>query len=141
MWDECKTHMEGKDRHYYPSVPHHIPASSPLYSASCFITPHHSKRRFQDRWAIPPTLTGDDGHPVFHPIINSSDGPTSNHVEPDEDLPVPDAPVDYDDPFPDQVSRALDVLAGNMDTCSGGYIQSRAMDFIRLSYDCLFSLI
>ena len=30
---------------------------------------------------------------------------------PDEALPVPDAPVNYDDPFPDQPSRALDVRA------------------------------
>ena len=73
--------------------------------------PHHPKRRFEDRWAIPPTLTGDDGHPVFHTIMNRSDGPTSNHVERNEDLPVPDAPVDYDDPFPGQPSRALDVRA------------------------------
>ena len=111
VWDECETHMEGKDRHYYPSGHRHIPVSSPLYSASCFITPHHPKRIFEDRWAIPPTLTGDDGHPVFHTIINRSDGPTSNHVETNEDLPVPDAPVDYNDPFPDQPSRALDVCA------------------------------
>ena len=93
VWDECETHMEGKDRHYHPSGLRHIPASSPLYSASCFITPHHPKRRFEDRWAILATLTGGDGHPVFHTIINTSDGPTSNHVEPDEDLPFPDASV------------------------------------------------
>ena len=43
VWDECETHMERKDRHYYPSGTRHIPASSPLYSASCFITPHHPK--------------------------------------------------------------------------------------------------
>ena len=42
-------------------------------------------------------------------MINPSDGPTSNHISLDEDLPVPDAPVDYDDPFPDQPSRALNV--------------------------------
>ena len=111
VWDECETHMEGKDSHYYPSGPRHIPASSPLYSASCFLTPHHPKRRFEDRWAIPPTHTSDDGHPVFHTIINSSNGPTSNHISPAEDLPVPDAPVDYDEPFPDQPSRGLDVRA------------------------------
>ena len=45
---EYETHMEGKDRHYYPSGPPHLPASSPLYSASCFITPHHPKRRFEN---------------------------------------------------------------------------------------------
>ena len=101
--------MEGKDCHYYPCGPSHIPASSPLSSASCFITPHHPKRRFEDIWAIPHTLTGKDGHPVFHSIINRSDGSTSNHRAPDEDLPLPDAPVDYDDPFPDQPSRALDI--------------------------------
>ena len=111
VWNECETYMEGKDRHYYPSGPRHIPASSPLYSALCFITPHHPKRRFEDRWAIPPTLTGDNGHPAPHTIINRSDGPTSNNISPDEDLPVPDAPVDYNDPFPDQPSRALDVRA------------------------------
>ena len=33
--DECESHMEGKDRHYYPSGPHHIPTPSPLYFASC----------------------------------------------------------------------------------------------------------
>ena len=49
VWDECETHMEGKDRHYYHSGPNHIPTPSPLYSASCFITPHHPKRRFEDR--------------------------------------------------------------------------------------------
>ena len=94
VWDECVTHMEGKDHHYYLSGPRHIPASSPLYSTSCFITPHYPKRRFEARWAIPPTLTADDGHPVFHTTINSSDGPTSNQISPNEDLPVPDAPVD-----------------------------------------------
>ena len=72
VWDECETHMEEKDRQYYPSGPRHIPASSTLYSASCFFTPHHPKRRFQDRWAISPTLTGEDGHPVLHTIINTS---------------------------------------------------------------------
>ena len=41
VWDECESQMEGKDRHYYPSGPRHIPAPSPLYSTSCFITPHH----------------------------------------------------------------------------------------------------
>ena len=109
VWDECETHMEGKDRHDYPSGPRHIPASSPLYSGSCFITRHHPQRRFEDRWVIPSTLTGDDGYPVFHTIINRSDGPTSDHISPDGDLPVPDGPVDYDDPFTDQPSRALDV--------------------------------
>ena len=109
VWDECETQMEGKDRHDDPSGPCHIPTPRPLYSASCFITPHHPKPRFEDGWAIPPTLTGDDGHPVLHTIINRSDGPTSNHISPDEDLPLPDAPVDHDDPFPDQLSRALDV--------------------------------
>ena len=111
VWDECETHREGKDCQYYPSGPRHKPAPSPLYSASCFITPHHPKRRFEDRWAIPPTLTGEAGHPVFHTIINRSDRPVSNHIAPDEDLPVPDAPFDYDDPFPDQPSRALDIRA------------------------------
>ena len=111
VWDECESHMEGKDRHYYPPGPRLIPAASPLYSSSCFITRYHPKRRFEDRWAIPPTLTGEDGHPVFHTIINRSDGPASNHIAPDEDLPVPDAPVDYDDPFPDQPSRALNIRA------------------------------
>ena len=73
VWDECETHMEGKDRHHHPPRPRHIPAPNPPYSASCFITPHHPKPRFEDGWAIPPTLTGDDGHPVFHTIINISD--------------------------------------------------------------------
>ena len=107
----AKTHMDGKDRHYYPSGPRHIPTPSPLYCASCFITPHHPKRRFEDRWAIPPTLTGDDGHSVFHTITNTSGGPTLNHISPDEDLLVADAPGDYDDPFPDQPARPLDVRA------------------------------
>ena len=109
VWDECEPHMEGKERHYYPSGPRQMPTASPLYSTACFITPHHPKRRFQDRWAIPPTFTGDDGHPVFQTIINRSDGPDSSHISPEEDRPVPDALVDYDDPFPDQPSRALDV--------------------------------
>ena len=103
--------MVGKDRQYDPSGPRHIPASSPLYSAACLITPHHRKRRFDARWAIPPTLTGDNGHPVFQTIISRSDRPMSNHISPDEDLSVPDAPFDYDDPFPDEPSRALEVRA------------------------------
>ena len=113
VWDECESHMEGKDCHYYSSGPCHIPAPCPLYlpSESCFIPPHHPKRRFEDRSAIPSTLTGHDGHPVFHTIINRSDGPVSNHISTDEDLPVPDASVNYDDPFPDQPSRALDACA------------------------------
>jgi len=49
VWDECESHMEGKDHHHYPSAPHHIPASISLYSTSCFITPHHPKRRYDDR--------------------------------------------------------------------------------------------
>jgi len=61
--------MEGKDRHYYPSGPYHIPAPTPLYSTSCFITPHHPKRRYENRWAIPPAFTDDDGYQVFHTII------------------------------------------------------------------------
>ena len=111
VWDECESHMEAKDRHYYPSGPRRISTPSPLYSASCFIAPHHPKRRFEARWAIPPTLTGDDRHSVFHTMINRSDGPASNHISPDEDLPVPDAPVAYDDSFPDQPSRTLDIRA------------------------------
>ena len=103
--------MEGKDRHYYPCEPSQMHTPCPFYSALCFMTPHHRKRRFEERWAIPPTLNGDDGHPVFHTIINSSNGPTSNHISPDEDLPVPDAPVDYEDLFPDQPRTALDVCA------------------------------
>ena len=111
LWDECESHIEGKDRHYYLSGPRHIPASSHLYSTSCFITPHHPKRRYEDKWAIPPAFTDDDGYPVFHTIINKDNGPTSNHAAQEEDLPVADAPVDYDDPFPDQPSRALDIRA------------------------------
>ena len=111
VWDECKSHMEEKDLHYYLTGPRHIHASSPLYSASCFITPHHPKSRFEYSWAIPPTLTGEDGHPVFHTIINRSDKPASNHIAPDKDLLVPDASVNYDNHFPDQLSRALDVCA------------------------------
>ena len=49
VWDEYESHMERKDRHYYLSGPRHIPASSLLFSVSCFITPHHPKRRFGDR--------------------------------------------------------------------------------------------
>ena len=111
MWDESESRMEEKDCHYYASGPRHIPTPSPLYSASCFITSHHPKHRFEDKWALPPNLTGDDGYPVFHTIINSSDRPASNHISSDDDLPVPDAPEDYDDPFPDQPSRALDIRA------------------------------
>ena len=107
VWDECVSDTEGKAYYYYPSGPLNIPASSPLYSASCLITPHHPKPRFKERLAIPSTLTDDNGHPVFHTIIKRSYGPASNHISPDEDLPVPDAPMDYDDPFPDQPSRAL----------------------------------
>ena len=43
--------------------------------------------------------------------MNKNIGPTTNHAPQEEDLPVPDAPVDYDDPFPDQPYRALDILA------------------------------
>ena len=111
VWDECETHMEGKHCHYYPSGPHHIPASRPLNSASCFITPHHPKRRFEDIWAIPSTLTSEDEHPVLHTIINRTEEPVSNHIAPDEDCPVTDAPLDHDDPFPDQPARALNVRA------------------------------
>jgi len=111
VWDECEFHMEGKDCHYYPSGPRHIPASSPPYSTSCFITSHHPKRRYEDRWAIPPTFTDDDGYLVFHTIINKDSGPTSNHGAQEEDLPVPDTPVDYDNPFPEQPSRACDIRA------------------------------
>jgi len=49
IWDECESHMEGKDRHYYPAGSRHLPAPSPLYSTSCFITPHHAKRRYENR--------------------------------------------------------------------------------------------
>ena len=102
--------MDGKDRHYYPSGPPDIPVSRPLYSTSCFITPHHPKRRQEDRWAIPPPFTYDNGYPVFHTIINKDNRQSSNHAA-YEDLPVPDTPVDYDDPFPDEPSRAIDVRA------------------------------
>ena len=110
VWDECDVHMDEKDRHYYPSGPRDIPAPSPLYSTSCFITPHHPKRRQEDRWAIPPAFTDDNGYPVFHTIINRDKKQSSNHAA-QEDLPVPDAPVDYDDLFNDGPSRALDVRA------------------------------
>ena len=80
VWDECEFHMNGKDRHYYTSGPRHIPTPSPLYSGSCFITAHHPKRRFKDRWTIPPTITSDNEYPVFHTIINQSDGTASNHI-------------------------------------------------------------
>jgi len=103
--------MEGKDHHYYPSGSRHIATPCPLYSTSCFITPHHPKRRYEDKWAIPPAFTDDNGYPVFHTIINKENDSSSNHAAQEEDLPVPDAPVDYDDPFPDQCTRALDVRA------------------------------
>ena len=110
VWYECDVHMDGKDRHYYPSGPRAIPVSRPLYSTSCFVAPHHPKRRYEDRWAIPPPFTDDNGYPVFHTIINRDNEHSSNHAA-QEDLLVPDAPVDYDDPFPDEPSRALDVRA------------------------------
>jgi len=111
VWDECECHMEGNDCHYYPSGPRHIPASSPLHSTSYFITLHHLKPKYEDRWAIPPVFTDDDGYPVFYTIINKDDGQSSNHATQVEDLPVPDSPVDYSDPFPDQPPRALDIHA------------------------------
>ena len=70
VWDECNIYMDGKDRHYYPSGPRDISAPSPLYSTSYFITLHHPKRGHEDRWAIPPAFTDDNGYPVFHTIIN-----------------------------------------------------------------------
>jgi len=118
VWDECESYMEGKDRHYYSSGPHHIPASSPIYSTSCFISPHYPKRRYEDRWAIPPTFTDDDGYPVFHTIINKDSGPSSNHAAQEEDLQVPNAPVDYDDPFPDQPSSSVRYGADGPQTLS-----------------------
>ena len=93
VWDECDVHMDGKDRHYSPSGPRDIPVSSPLYSISCFITPHHPKRRYDDRWAIPPPHTDDNGYPVLHTIMNKDNGQSSNHAA-QEDLAVPDTPVD-----------------------------------------------
>jgi len=87
------------------------PCPRPRYSTSCFLTPHHPKQRYENRWAIPPAFTDDDGYPVFHTIINKDSGPTSNHAAQEQNLPVPDAPVDYDDRFPDQPSRALDICA------------------------------
>jgi len=109
--DEYESHMEGKDHHHYPPGPCHVRTPSPLYSTSCFITPHHANRRYDNRWTISPAFTDDDGYPVFHTIINKDSGPTSNHASQEEDLPVPNAPVNYDDPFPDHPSRALDILA------------------------------
>jgi len=100
VWVKCESHMEGKDRHYYPSGPHYTHASSPFYSISCFITFHHPKRRYEDRWAIPPAFTDDDGYLFFHTIINTHDRPSSNHPAQEEALLVRDATVDYDDPFP-----------------------------------------
>jgi len=111
VWEECESHMEGKLYHYYPSGPRHIPTPCPLYSPSCFITAHYPKRGHEDRWAIPPAFTNDDGYPVSHTINNKHSGPTSNHSVQKEDLPVPDVPVDYDDPFPNQPSTALDMRA------------------------------
>ena len=107
-WDKCDVHMDGKERYYYPSGPHNIHVPRPLYSTSCFITPHNPKRRYEDRLAIPPPFTDDNGYPVFHTIINKENEHSSNHAS-QEDLPVPDAPVDYDDPFSDELSRALDI--------------------------------
>ena len=109
-WDECNVDIDGKDRHYYLSGPQDIPAPSPLYSTSCFITPDHPKCRQEDRWAIPPAFTDDNGHPVFLTIINRHNGQSSNHAS-QEDLSVPNASVNYDNPFPDELSRALDVRA------------------------------
>ena len=43
VWDECDVHMDGKDHHYYPSGPRDIHVPRPLYSTSCFTTPHHPK--------------------------------------------------------------------------------------------------
>ena len=108
VWEKWDFHMDRQNCHYYPCGPRDVPAPRPLYSTSCFITPHYPKRRYEDRWAIPPPFTDDNGYPVFHTVINRENEHSSNHAT-QEDLPIPDAPVDYDDPFPDEPSRGLDV--------------------------------
>lgn len=113
--------MEGNNPHNYPSGPRHIPASSPFYSASSFIIPHHPKHWFDDRWIISPTLIGGDGHPVFHTIINWTDWPASNHIASEDDLSVLDALVDYDDTLPDQISRTLDICTFQLSQYLNGY--------------------
>ena len=80
VWDEWDVHMDGKNRHYYSSGPRDIPTPSPLYSTSCFITPHHPKRIYENRWAIPSAFTDDNGYPVFHTIINKDNGQSPNHA-------------------------------------------------------------
>jgi len=82
-----------------------------IYSTTCFITPQHPKRRSEYCLAIPPTFTDEDGYLVFHTIMNKDGGPPRNHAAQEEDLLVCNAPVDYDDPFPDQPSRPLDITA------------------------------
>jgi len=59
----------------------------------------------------PSRLYQDDGYLVFHTIINKDSGPTENHAAQGEGLLVPDANVHYDEPFPDQPSRAVDIRA------------------------------
>ena len=108
VWDKCDVHMDGKDRHYYFSRPRDIPVPRTLYSTSCFITPHHLKRRYEDGWGIPPPFTDDNGYPVFHTKITRDSEQSCNHPA-QEDLPASDAPVNYEEPFPDEPSRAHDV--------------------------------
>ena len=57
----------------------------------------------------------------------------------EEDLPTPDAPIDYSDPFPDEPSRALDVRAFQLTN----YLKGRWYNSIRKAtqHDPLFKVV
>jgi len=49
-------------------------------------------------------------------VIDSGNLPVAYSTSGEEDLPTPDAPMDYSDPFPDEPTKALDVRAFQLTT-------------------------
>jgi len=69
---------------------------------------------------VPPPLNYDDGYPVFHTLNDSGNLPVTYSTSSAEDLPTPDAPMDYSDPVPDEPSKDLNVRAFQLTTSLKG---------------------
>src|SRR6201747_660881 len=93
-------HIDAKQCAYFPTGSRDIPSPMPLYSSSNYISPHHPHRKAEHRWAVPTPHHDDDGYSVFHTIAEK--GKESETMAPEtgwHELPTPEAPVDYEDPF------------------------------------------
>jgi len=60
-------------------------------------------------------------------VIDSGNLPVAYSTSSEEDLPTPDAPMDYSDPFPDEPTKALDVRAFQLTT----YLKGKWYNSIR----------